>query len=87
MSDADIAAAFAELQQSAAVQPSRTDQLPSTDMAAVTEAAANGDSASNLASLPAAETAPVFMSPRQRADSLNLMVEELQLMYLERAGG
>ena len=87
MSDAVIAAAFAELQQSAAVQPSRTDQLPLTDMAAVTEAASNGDSASNLASLPAAETAPVFMSPRQRADSLNLMVEELQLMYLERAGG
>ncbi len=87
MSDADIAAAFAELQQSAGAQPSQTDPLPSTDMAAVTEAAANGVSAGNLASLPAAQTAPVFMSPRQRADSLDLMVEELQLMYLERTGG
>lgn len=87
MSDADIAAAFAELQQSAGAQPSQTDPLPSTDMAAVTEAAANGVSAGNLASLPAAQIAPVFMSPRQRADSLDLMVEELQLMYLERTGG
>ena len=87
MSDADIAAAFAELQQSAGAQPSQTDPLPSTDMAAFTEAAANGVSAGNLASLPAAQTAPVFMSPRQRADSLDLMVEELQLMYLERTGG
>jgi hypothetical protein len=87
MSDADIAAAFAKLQQSAGAQPSQTDPLPSTDMAAVTEAAANGVSAGNLASLPAAQTAPVFMSPRQRADSLDLMVEELQLMYLERTGG
>ncbi|MGB2188449.1 MAG: hypothetical protein ACPH89_07070 [Candidatus Puniceispirillaceae bacterium] len=87
MSDADIAAAFAELQQSAGEQPSQTDPLPSTDMAAVTEAVANGVSAGNLASLPAAQTAPVFMSPRQRADSLDLMVEELQLMYLERTGG
>ncbi len=87
MSDADIAAAFAELQHSAGAQPSQTDPLPSTDMAAVTEAAANGVSAGNLASLPAAQTAPVFMSPRQRADSLDLMVEELQLMYLERTGG
>jgi len=87
MSDADIAAAFAELQQSAGAQPSQTDPLPSTDMAAVTKAAANGVSAGNLASLPAAQTAPVFMSPRQRADSLDLMVEELQLMYLERTGG
>ena len=87
MSDADIAAAFAELQQSAGAQPSQTDPLPSTDMAAFTEAAANGVPAGNLASLPAAQTAPVFMSPRQRADSLDLMVEELQLMYLERTGG
>ena len=87
MSDADIAAAFAELQQSAGAQPSQTDPLPSTDMAAFAEAAANGVSAGNLASLPAAQTAPVFMSPRQRADSLDLMVEELQLMYLERTGG
>ena len=87
MSDADIAAAFAELQHSAGTQPSQTDPLPSTDMAAFTEAAANGVSAGNLASLPAAQTAPVFMSPRQRADSLDLMVEELQLMYLERTGG
>jgi hypothetical protein len=87
MSDADIAAAFAELQQSAGAQPSQTDPLPSTDMAAFTEAEANGVSAGNLASLPAAQTAPVFMSPRQRADSLDLMVEELQLMYLERTGG
>ena len=87
MSDADIAAAFAELQQSAGVQPSGTDQLPSTNMAAVTDAAASEDPAGDLAGLPATETAPVFMSPRQRADSLDLMVEELQLIYLERAGG
>lgn len=87
MSDADIAAAFAELQQSAGAQPSQTDPLPSTDMAVVTEAAANGVPAGNLVSLPAAQTAPVFMSPRQRANSLDLMVEELQLMYLERTGG
>jgi len=87
MSDADIAAAFAELQQSAGIQPSGTDQLPSTDLAAVTDAVASGNPAGDLADLPATETAPVFMSPRQRADSLDLMVEELQLIYLERTGG
>ena len=87
MSDADIAAAFAELQQSAGIQPSGTDQLPSTDLAAVTDAVASGNPAGDLADLPAADAAPVFMSPRQRADSLDLMVEELQLIYLERTGG
>ena len=35
---------------------------------------------------PAADN-PAFMTPGQRADSLALMVEELQLMYLERTGG
>jgi len=87
MSDADIAAAFAELQQSAGIQPSGTDQLPSTDLAAVADAVASGNPAGDLAGLPAADAAPVFMSPRQRADSLDLMVEELQLIYLERTGG
>ena len=38
-------------------------------------------------SAPAAAESPAFMSPGQRADSLALMVEELQLMYLERTGG
>lgn len=87
MSDADIAAAFAELRQSVGLQPSGTDQLPSTDLAAVTDAVASGNAAGDLADLPAADAAPAFMSPRQRADSLDLMVEELQLIYLERTGG
>jgi len=37
--------------------------------------------------LTSAPPEPVFMSPGERADSLALMVEELQMMYLERTGG
>ena len=73
MSDADIAAAFSQLQQSAA----------GGDMAAIEQATAEQATA-DLATAPAA---PTYMSPGQRADSLALMVEELQLMYLERTGG
>jgi hypothetical protein len=75
MSDADIAAAFAQLQQSA------TDGDVTTAGPVVPEQTAQaGD-------IVAAPETPAYMSPGQRADSLALMVEELQLMYLERTGG
>jgi hypothetical protein len=91
MSDAEIAAAFSQLQKSAAPQPAApqpvaTDQIPAIDVAAVDEAGMNpGGSTQGEMSPPLAP--PAFMTPGQRVDSLALMVEELQLMYLERSGG
>ncbi len=91
MSDAEIAAAFSQLQKSAAPQPAApqpvaTDQIPAIDVAAVDEAGMNpGGSTQGEMSPPPAP--PAFMTPGQRVDSLALMVEELQLMYLERSGG
>jgi hypothetical protein len=91
MSDAEIAAAFSQLQKSAAPQPAApqpvaTEQMPAIDVAAVDEAGMNpGGSTQGEMSPPPAP--PAFMTPGQRVDSLALMVEELQLMYLERSGG
>lgn len=96
MSDADIAAAFSQLQKSAAPQPVApqpvapqpvaTDQMPAIEVAAVDEAGMNpgGGTQGEMSPPPAP---PAFMTPGQRVDSLALMVEELQLMYLERSGG
>ena len=85
MSDDDIAAAFAKLQQSATgsdvTTPARaTADLATTDLATADQMVTAGDGV-------AVPEAPEYMSPGQRADSLALMVEELQLMYLERTGG
>ena len=86
MSDVEIAAAFSQLQKSAAPQPVATEQMPAIDVAAVDEAGMNpGGSTQGEMSPPLAP--PAFMTPGQRVDSLALMVEELQLMYLERSGG
>lgn len=75
MSDADIAAAFAQLQQSA------------TDGDVTAAGPAIPEQSAQAGDIVAAPAAPAYMSPGQRADSLALMVEELQLMYLERTGG
>jgi hypothetical protein len=75
MSDADIAAAFAQLQQSA------------TEGDVATAGPAIPEQPGPAGDVVAAPATPAYMSPGQRADSLALMVEELQLMYLERTGG
>ena len=89
MSDEEIAAAFALLQQSARPEPAPSVATQQTEILAFGDRQANGDVAKTTA--VTAETfpqeSPTFMSPSQRADSLALMVEELQLMYLERTGG
>ena len=89
MSDEEIAAAFALLQQSARPEPAPSVATQQTEILAFGDRQANGDVAKTTA--VQAETfpqeSPTFMSPSQRADSLALMVEELQLMYLERTGG
>ena len=88
MTDEEIAAAFASLQQAARPDPMPSGAMQSTMMAAAGDGQANGApvEVKAVTSAPAVES-PAFMSPGQRADSLALMVEELQLMYLERTGG
>lgn len=95
MSDADIAAAFSQLQKSTAPQPVATATAPATDIAVADDAAigpAGGDPQAAVMAPSSPEASPqvappAFMSPGQRVDSLALMVEELQMMYLERSGG
>ena len=89
MTDEEIAAAFASLQQAARPDPMPSGATQLTMMAAAGDGQADGAPVEDTAvtSAPAAAEAPAFMSPGQRADSLALMVEELQLMYLERTGG
>ena len=88
MTDEEIAAAFASLQQAARPDPMPSGATQSMMMAAAGDGQADGApvEVTAVTSAPAAES-PAFMSPGQRADSLALMVEELQLMYLERTGG
>ena len=90
MTDEDIAAAFAQLQQAARADAAASGGAQSAEMAvAAADSQADGGSSGDRAmtSAPVAPASPTFMSPAQRADSLALMVEELQLMYLERTGG
>ena len=90
MTDEDIAAAFAQLQQAARADAAASGGAQSAEMAvAAADSQADGGSSGDRAmtSAPVAPASPAFMSPAQRADSLALMVEELQLMYLERTGG
>tara|TARA_B100000242_G_scaffold59652_1_gene35530 strand:+ start:121 stop:444 length:324 start_codon:yes stop_codon:yes gene_type:complete len=90
MTDEEIAAAFAQLQQAARADAAASAGAQSAEMAVATadsqaDSGSSGDRA--MTSAPVAPASPAFMSPAQRADSLALMVEELQLMYLERTGG
>ena len=89
MSDEEIAAAFARLQQAARPDPAPSGTTQPTEMAVAGDGQADGApaEAGAVTSAPAAAESPAFMSPGQRADSLAMMVEELQLMYLERTGG
>ena len=89
MSDEEIAAAFARLQQAAPPDPAPSGATQQTEIVALGDRQANGDVAKTTAvtAAPSPQESPAFMSPSQRADSLALMVEELQLMYLERTGG
>ena len=89
MSDEEIATAFARLQQEARPDPMPSGATQSTMMAAAGDGQADGASAEAgaVTSAPVVQTSPAFMSSAQRADSLAMMVEELQLMYLERTGG
>jgi hypothetical protein len=89
MSDEEIAAAFARLQQAARPDSAPLGATQPPEMVAAGDGRANGTPAEPTAvtSAPAAAESTAFMSPGQRADSLAMMVEELQLMYLERTGG
>jgi hypothetical protein len=89
MTDEEIAAAFARLQQEARPDPAPSGTTQPTEMAAADDGRADGASAEAgvVTSAPVALASPAFMSSAQRADSLAIMVEELQLMYLERTGG
>jgi len=90
MTDEEIAAAFAQLQQAAHADAVASGGAQSAEMAvAAADSQADGGSSGDRAmtSAPVVPASPAFMSPAQRADSLALMVEELQLMYMERAGG
>ena len=89
MSDEEIAAAFARLQQEARPDPAPSGTTQPTEMAAAGDGQADGASveAGAVTSAPVVQASPAFMSSAQRADSLAMMVEELQLMYLERTGG
>ncbi len=89
MSDEEIAAAFARLQQAARQDPASPGATQQTEMLAVGDGQVNVAPAETTAVTAATspQESPAFMSPSQRADSLALMVEELQLMYLERTGG
>jgi len=89
MTDEEIAAAFARLQQEARSDPAPSGTTQLTEMAAADDGRADGASAEAgvVTSAPVVQASPAFMSSAQRADSLAIMVEELQLMYLERTGG
>ena len=89
MSDEEIAAAFARLQQEARPDPAPSGTTQPTETAAAGDGQADRASteAGAVTSAPAAAESPAFMSPGQRANSLAMMVEELQLIYLERTGG
>ena len=89
MSDEEIAAAFARLQQAARPDPEPAGATQTTEMTAAGDGQADDSPAETTAvsSAPTVAESPPFMSPGQRADSLAMMVEELQLMYLERTGG
>jgi len=84
MTDEEIAAAFARLQQEARPDPAPSGTTQPKEMAAADGASAE---AGVVTSAPVVQASPAFMSSAQRADSLAIMVEELQLMYLERTGG
>lgn len=87
MSDADIAAAFEQLQNAARPRPVTSDAGQSPGKADLAAGAAYDAPAEDGTPASTVLQSPDFMSPAQRADSLALMVEELQLMYLERTGG
>jgi len=92
MSDAEIAAAFERLQKvttpdAGLPQQAVSQAAPSGALAAAGNPVPNADTAAGPVALTSAPPEPVFMSPGERADSLALMVEELQMMYLERTGG
>lgn len=89
MNDEEIAAAFARLQQAARPASAPSGAAQPTEMMAAGDGQPDGAPAEATAvtSAPATAESPAFMSPGQRADSLAMMVEELQLIYLERTGG
>ena len=91
MNDEEIAAAFEPFRQSASSEPVTPQPGQGAEMAdraaGVSGAGPGvGPAEAGTGTSPAADI-PAFMTPGQRADSLALMVEELQLMYLERTGG
>ena len=91
MNDEEIAAAFEPFRQSASSEPVTPQPWQGAEMAdraAVVPGAGPGagPAEAGTGTSPAADI-PAFMTPGKRADSLALMVEELQLMYLERTGG
>ncbi|MBU74774.1 MAG: hypothetical protein CMM73_03600 [Rhodospirillaceae bacterium] len=89
MSDEEIATAFSRLQQAARPNPAPSGATQPREIDAVGDGQVNGVpvEATAVTAAPTAPESPAFMSPGQRADSLAMMVEELQLMYLERTGG
>ncbi|MEC7982408.1 MAG: hypothetical protein VX200_03595 [Pseudomonadota bacterium] len=87
MNDEEIAAAFEPFRQpsgSGPVTPQPGQAAETADLETGLPGVVPGEAGTGTS--PAADT-PAFMTPGQRADSLALMVEELQLMYLERTGG
>ena len=87
MNDEEIAAAFEPFRQpsgSGPVTPQPGQAAEMADLETGLPGVVPGEAGTGIS--PAADT-PAFMTPGQRADSLALMVEELQLMYLERTGG
>ena len=87
MNDEEIAAAFEPFRQpsgSGPVTPQSGQAAEMADLETGLPGVVPGEAGTGTS--PAADT-PAFMTPGQRADSLALMVEELQLMYLERTGG
>ena len=87
MNDEEIAAAFESFRQpsgSGPVTPKHGQAAEMADLETGLPGVVPGGAETGTS--PAADT-PAFMTPSQRADSLALMVEELQLMYLERTGG
>lgn len=87
MNDEEIAAAFEPFRQpsgSGLVTPQPGQAAEMADLETSLPGVVPGEAGTGTS--PAADT-PAFMTPGQRADSLALMVEELQLMYLERTGG
>ena len=91
MNDEEIAAAFEPFRQSASSEPVTPQPGQGAEMAGRAAGVPGagpgvGPAEAGTGTSPAADI-PAFMTPGQRADSLALMVEELQLMYLERTGG